>query len=72
MSSKLIKSGSSLEVVGDEIVASIRILRSGQIQLEAPTVPPMQLCKMLNNLIFDVMYASLQPAEVQRIQPPTM
>lgn len=72
MSVRMVKNGSGIEVVGDEVVAHIRILKSGQIQLEAPTVPPQILCKMLSNVIMDLMYASFQSAEVNRIQPPTM
>jgi len=72
MSSRLIRNGSPLSIVGDEVVANIRVLKSGQIQVEAPTVPPQILCKMLFNVIMDLMYASLQPAEIPKIQPPTM
>jgi hypothetical protein len=68
----MVKNGNGIEVVGDEVVASIRILKSGQIQVEAPTIPPQILCKALFNLITELMYASFQPVEVSRIQPPTM
>jgi hypothetical protein len=68
----MVKNGSGIEVVGDEVVATIRILKSGQAQVEAPTIPPQVLSKMLFNLIVELMYASFQPAEVNRIQPPTM
>jgi len=72
MSVRMVKNGNGIEVVGDEVVASIRILKSGQIQVEAPTIPPQILCKALFNLITELMYASFQPVEVSRIQPPTM
>jgi len=72
MSVRMVKNGNGIEVVGDEVIAHIRILKSGQVQLEAPTVPPQILCKMLFNVITELMYASFQPVEVSRIEPPTM
>lgn len=70
MSVRMVKNGSGIEVVGDEVVATIRILKSGQAQVEAPTVPPGMLCEVLFSIIVKLMYASFQPAEVNRIQPP--
>jgi len=70
MSNRLIKNGSPIELVGDEVIASVRILKSGQIQVEAPTVPPVLLIKFLHNAIVDIMYTTLQPAEISRVQPP--
>lgn len=72
MSVRMVKNGNGIEVVGDEVVAQIQVLKSGQIRVDAPSVPPQILCKMLFNIIMDLMYASFQPAEVNRIQPPTM
>ena len=72
MSVRMVKNGSGLEVVGDEVIAHIRILKSGQAQVEAPTVPPGMLCEVLFSIIVKLMYASFQPAEIPRIQPPTM
>jgi hypothetical protein len=70
MSSKLIKNGSDVLLTDDAIVATIRILSSGKIQCEAPTLPPAVLIKHLHNLIVDIMYVSFQPAEISRIVPP--
>jgi len=70
MSSRLIKNGSPIAVVGDETIVKLSIFKSGTMQLEAPSVHPKELCKMLSNLIHDITYASLQPAEIPKIQPP--
>lgn len=72
MSNRLVKNGSSLELVGDEVIARITITKSGQVKVEAPMVPPVTLCKILSNLIHDLTFASFQPAEIPIIQPPTM
>lgn len=70
MSNRLIKNGSSIDVVGDEIIITLRIYKSGKIQLQAPEIHPRDVCKMLGNLIQDITYAALQPADVSKIQPP--
>lgn len=67
MSNRLVKNGSQLEIPGDEIIVSLKIYKSNKIQLEAPLVHPRDLCKMLANLQYDLMYASLQPIEVSKI-----
>jgi hypothetical protein len=71
MSSKLIKNGSLIVPVDDEVVGVIRILKSGNIQCECPNLHPAILIKNLHNLITDIQYASFQPAEVARIVPPS-
>jgi hypothetical protein len=71
MSSRLIKNGSQIDIVGDEIVLYVRIYKSGKIQLQAPEIHPRDVCKMLGNLIQDVTYAALQTVEVDNTQPPT-
>jgi len=70
MSSRLIKNGSQIEIPGDEVVVRLYIMKSGQIKLEAPTVHPKDVCKMLTNLSLDLMYASLQPVEIPKIDNP--
>jgi hypothetical protein len=71
MSSRLIKNGSPIDVVGDEVVLYLRIYKSGKVQLQAPEIHPRDVCKMLGNLMQDITYAALQPVEVSKIQPPT-
>jgi hypothetical protein len=67
MSSRLIKSGSQIEIPGDEVIVSLKIYKSNKIQLEAPLVHPRDLCKMLSNLIYDITYASLQGIDVSKV-----
>ena len=69
MGNRLVKIGSQIEIPGDEIIVSLKIFKSNKIQLEAPLVHPRDLCKMLANLQYDLIYASLQPIEVSTIQP---
>lgn len=70
MSSKLVNNGSPLHLVNDEVVLNLKITRSGKIELQAPAMHPRDVCKMLSNLSYDLMYASLQAAEMSKIQPP--
>lgn len=66
--SKVLKSGGGLTLVGDDIVVKIQITQSGKIMLDAPTVPPQVLCKMLSDLVIDIMYSSFKPAEPSSIE----
>jgi len=66
MSNRLIKQGNIL-IPGDEVVIRLNITKSGQIQLEAPSVHPRDLCKILSNLQYDLLYSSLQSVEVTKV-----
>jgi len=73
MSNRLVKIGSPIEIPGDEVIVSLKIYKSNKIQLEAPLVHPRDLCKMLANLQYDLMYVSLQSVDASKIdttQPP--
>ena len=70
MSSKLIKNGSNLTLVDNRIIAVVRIFESGEAQVEAPEMHPSTLIKCLQSVIVDITYASFQPAEMSKIQPP--
>ena len=55
MSSKLIKKNSALHLPGDEIVmATITVMQSGKINIQAPNVHPLMLMKILNGLALNV------------------
>lgn len=68
MSSKLVKNESPLHLINDEVMLSLRITQSGKIELQAPTMHPRDVCKLLSNLSFDLLYTSLQSAEIPKIQ----
>lgn len=70
MSNRLIKNGSQIEIPGDEVIVSLKIFQSNKMQLEAPTIHPRDLCKMLSGLIYDLQYASLQSIEVPKVEVP--
>jgi hypothetical protein len=67
---KLVKNGSAIEVPGDEPIIELVIMRSGQMRIHAPMVHPRDVCKFLNNVATDLMFANFQPAEVSKIQTP--
>lgn len=60
MSSKLIRQTSPLiEVPGDQVVIDLKVWKSGKVQLQAPLMPPQDVCKFLSNISIDVMFAAL-------------
>jgi hypothetical protein len=67
---RMVKNGSGIELPNDTPIIELKIMSSGVIQLHAPQVHPKDVCKMLNNLVTELMFSSFQPAEVPRIQPP--
>ena len=67
MSNRLVKD-SSLVLTDDVVIVELKVYQSGKIQLAAPGVHPKDVCKILHNLMLDVQYASLQPAEVTKVQ----
>lgn len=67
MSSRLIKNGSDLTLTDDKIIIKLNVFESGKIQLTAPNLHPKDVCKILHNLMLDVQYASLQPAETSSV-----
>ena len=68
MSSKLIKQpGHLIELRNDKVIIDLKIDASGKVQLQAPEVTPMDLCKLLNGIMVDVTYAALKPVETPKI-----
>lgn len=65
---KLVKNGSDLVMPNDEVLIELVVTRSGT-QLKSP-LPPNEVCKVLFNLITELLFSSFQKAEVSKIQPP--
>ena len=68
MSVKLIKqSGNLIEFPNDEVLIDLKVYKSGKIQLSAPNMPPQDVCKFLNNISIDVMFAALTQNQSPKI-----
>lgn len=70
---RIVKGQSPIITPGDEtVVASIQITQTGKIIVQAPTIHPRDLIKMLQNLIIDLLYNSLgvAPASQSEIELP--
>lgn len=63
MSSKLIKSGSPIEIPGDSVMVDLKVFASGKIQLQAPQVHVKDLIKILDGLKTDLIFEAFQPKE---------
>lgn len=70
MSNRLIKTGSDIVLTDDKVIGTIRILESGNIQCECPTMHPALLIKHLQNVIVDIQYASFKPVDMVNIVVP--
>ena len=68
MASRLVKNGSPIELPNDDVIIELKIMRSGQIHLQAPMVHPRDVCKLLQGVAVDLMFSSFQPAEIPKIQ----
>ena len=69
MSNRLVKNGMGLvSSVVDDVMLSLVVTRGG-VQLKSP-LPPADVCKLLNNIATDVMFANFQPKEVSKIETP--
>jgi hypothetical protein len=67
---KLVKNGNGIIVPDDsEPLLELVVKRTG-VQLKSP-LPPNEVCKLLNNIATDVMFTTIQSAELPRIQSPT-
>lgn len=66
---RVVKSGSPIELPNDDVVVEIKVMMSGKMSISAPTMHPRDLCKLLAGIQYDLMYASLQPQEIPKIQP---
>lgn len=64
MSSPLVKNGNGrIMLTDDKVVLELKVMESGQASLHAPLIPPAQVCKILQGLITDLMFASIQAKE---------
>lgn len=73
MSSRLVKNGiPRIEIPNDEPIIELKVMKSGQVYLQAPRVHPRDVCKLLNGVIVDLMFASFQKEEDTLSTPPTI
>lgn len=71
MASRLVKNGSGIELPNDEPILELRVMKSGQVHLQAPAVHPRDVCKLLYGITVDLMFGSFQAAEIPKIQTPS-
>jgi hypothetical protein len=68
---KVLKGGNgNIEIPGDDVILSLELTRSGRVNLQAPTMHPSQVCKLLFNLVVDLMFGSFQSQESSSIVRP--
>ncbi len=68
MSSRIVNKGiPRIELPNDEVIVELRIMKSGQMHLQAPQVHPRDVCKLLHGVTVDLMFASFQKEE----EPPS-
>lgn len=69
MGSPLIKvnGGGRIALTDDKVILELKVMESGQATLHAPHVPPAQVCKILQGLITDLMFASINQSETPKI-----
>lgn len=65
MSSKLLKEQGRVDLPIDEAILQLTIRKSGAVTLHAPNVHPKDTCKLLSNLVIDVMFQYLSKDIVQ-------
>lgn len=73
MSNRLVKEfpgGRIVPPVASEPIISIQVFNDGKMVVHAPNIHPRDLCKMLSNLQFDLLYGSFQMAEKSSILTP--
>ena len=64
--SKIIKLADSIEIPNDFVVMELKMMQSGKIMLNAPTLPPNVVCKALFNVISDLLFSNFQNNEVDK------
>lgn len=64
MSSPLIKN-----ITGPQIVGGVTIFSDGTTEVKS-SLPPQLLCSSLFKVIMNIMFASFQPVEVNKIENP--
>lgn len=58
--SKILKLNSSIELPNDEVVLELKMTKSGKIILHAPTIHPREVCKIISNVMLDLMFGTFQ------------
>jgi len=67
---RILKSVSGIQTFGEEVILTLKIYKSGKLNLDAPQVHPRDTCKILLNLATDLMFQYFQEKEQSRIEVP--
>lgn len=67
MSGRFIKEVSKIEIPNDNVVLELKMMQSGKLYLQAPSLHPSIVCKMLFNVVVDLMFGVFQ--QVQEESP---
>ncbi len=70
MNNRLIKDIPKIEIPNDEIILELKMLQSGKLYLQAPTLHPSVVCKMLLNVVVDLMFGTFQSQEQSSLITP--
>lgn len=74
MSSRIINKGipaPRIVIPNDEVIVDLQIMKSGNVQLQAPRVHPRDVIKLLHGIIVDLQFAHFQKEEAPTDIPPT-
>lgn len=69
MGSPLVKvngGGGRITLTDDRVVLELKVLESGQATLNAPHMPPSQVCKILTGLVIDLVFATMNQTEIPK------
>ena len=64
---KLVKNGNGVIVPDDSVPILELVIRQSGVQLKSP-LPPNDVCKLLQNVALDVMFAALKKEETSKIE----
>ena len=64
---KLVKNGNGVLVPDDSVPLLELVVRQSGVQLKSP-LPPNEVCKLLQNISVEVMFAAFKQAEASKIE----
>lgn len=63
MNNRIIKDLPTIEIPNDIVVLELKMMQSGKLYLQAPSLHPSVACKMLLNVVIELLFATFQSQE---------
>jgi hypothetical protein len=66
---KIVKGDSNrIQLPNEQTIIKVCVMNTGKVEVTAPNIHPKDICKILNNIVFDILCESFKKADHSNIE----